>query len=69
MGFFNQTPTIDAVNGNLTLDLQTNATGTAELSIILQDSGGSQNGGQNQSTPLTLLIQADDIIFRDGFEP
>ena len=68
-GFFNQIPTIDASDGNLTLDLQANATGTAELSIILQDSGGTQNGGQNQSTPLTLLIQADDVIFNDGFEP
>lgn len=69
VGFFNQTPTIDAVNGNLTLDLQANAAGTAELSIILQDSGGTQNGGQNQSTPLSILIHADDVIFRDGFEP
>lgn len=69
VGFFNQTPTIDAVNGNLALYLQANASGTAELSIILQDSGGTQNGGQNQSAPLTLWIQADDVIFRNGFEP
>lgn len=68
-GFFNQIPTINANNGNLTLDLQTNATGTAELNVILQDSGGTQNGGQNQSAPVTLWIQADDVIFRDGFEP
>lgn len=68
-GFFNQTPTINANNGNLTLNLQANATGTAELSIVLQDSGDTQNGGQNQSAPLTLWIQADDVIFRDGFEP
>ncbi len=65
--FFNQLPTINS-NGDLTLDLHPNASGVAEISVLLQDNGGTQFGGQNQSPPVTLTIEADDTIFMDGFE-
>ncbi len=67
-GFFSGFPTIDASTGDLSFEIDTNATGQAELSVVLQDNGGTDNGGENTSAPVSLIIHASDLIFADGFE-
>jgi len=42
--------------GTLTYAPATNAGGTATITIVLQDNGGTANGGQNTSAPQTINI-------------
>jgi hypothetical protein len=67
-GFFIGFPAIDATTGDLSFEIDTNATGQAELSVVLKDNGGTDNGGGDTSAPVNLIIQASDLIFADGFE-
>jgi hypothetical protein len=48
-------PAIDA-SGRLTFSTIPNVTGTAQLTIELQDDGGTANGGHDTSPPQTVLI-------------
>ncbi len=45
-----------AITGQLTYTPATNATGTAIVSVILSDNGGTANGGVNQSATQTATI-------------
>ena len=53
---FEEAPTINA-NGTLTFTAKPDLSGTAEITIVLEDDGGTEHGGQNTSTPHTLLIE------------
>lgn len=58
---FGAGPAIDA-SGNLTYAAATNAWGTASFDVVLQDDGGTANGGNNTSTTasFTISVAADD---------
>lgn len=69
--FFSAVPTIDATTGDLEFTTDANATGIAELVIKLQDSGGTANGGINESDIVVLkisIVDNNDLIFKDSFE-
>lgn len=44
-------------DGTLTFTANANASGTAEISIVLQDDGGTEFNGEDTSTPQTLVIE------------
>ncbi len=67
VGFFDSVPVVLVQNGNLRFALSATATGVAELSVTLQDDGGTANNGQD-SYSTTLFIQASDLLFADGFD-
>jgi uncharacterized repeat protein (TIGR01451 family) len=52
---FQSGPAIDA-SGNLTFVPAADTTGTADIEVIAEDDGGTPNGGNNQSDPVTLTI-------------
>ncbi len=54
-GLFAVAPAVD-VNGTLTFQGATNATGTITVTVQAQDSGDNLNGGTNLSAPQTFLI-------------
>ncbi len=54
---FSVPPAID-VNGNLTYTLAPNVTGTATVTVRVQDNGGTDDGGIDTSDPLTFDITA-----------
>src|SRR5205085_10007054 len=54
-GLFAVAPTIDSA-GTLRFTPATNAYGTAKLSVVLRDNGGTTGGGVNVSTPATVAI-------------
>ncbi len=54
-GLFSAVPSI-ASNGTLTYTPAADASGTATITIVLQDNGGSSNGGQDTSTSRTFTI-------------
>lgn len=58
-----------AANGTLSYTLSGAATGVATLRTVLQDSGGTANGGADTSAPVdfSLTIVAD-AVFANGFE-
>jgi hypothetical protein len=67
VGFFDSLPVVNLQNGNLHFTLAATATGMAEVSVTLQDDGGTANGGEN-SFSTTVLIHASDLIFANGFD-
>ena len=67
-GFFSTAPTVNSLSGDLSFLISSNATGTAELTIVLHDSGGVSNNGINDSAATIVTIQISDIIFTNGFE-
>ncbi len=68
MGFFAGFPSIDASTGDLSFEVDAQATGQAQISVVLQDDGGTNLGGENTSMPVPLTIVATDLIFANGFE-
>jgi hypothetical protein len=46
------------------------ATGTASFRAVLEDSGGTANGGVDTSAPVdfAIAVVAGDAVFKDGFE-
>ncbi len=49
-------PAVDAATGTLTYTPADNANGTATVTAVLQDNGGTLNGGSNSSTPYQFTI-------------
>jgi len=70
-GFFATPPSL-AINGgtaDLSFELAPDATGSAVLSVVLLDDGGTDNGGVNLSEEVLLTIDVlGDQIFRSRFE-
>jgi hypothetical protein len=54
-GLFAQAPTINT-SGRLTYQPASNAGGTAIITVFLQDTGGTANGGVDRSAPQTFTI-------------
>ncbi len=52
-------PAIDPVTGDLTYTLTPNANGTATVSVVLMDDGGSLNGGVDRTDPQTFTISVN----------
>jgi len=52
---FSSPPTIDS-SGNLTFTPAANVAGSAQITIVAQDDGGTANGGQDISPPQTFTI-------------
>ena len=72
MALFSDLPTV-LPNGDLSFFIESDVSGTAELSIELRDDGGTDNGGVfvSDAVPLIIVVHEnviDDRIFWDGFE-
>ncbi len=57
---FSSQPTVTKF-GTLSYTPAANACGTATVTLILRDDGGTANGGQNQSAPLTFTITINPV--------
>lgn len=55
-GLFTEGPAL-AADGTLTFTPAPNANGTADVSVVLKDSGDTENGGSNTSPPQSFQIQ------------
>lgn len=53
--------------GSLTFTPAPNANGTATITLVLQDNGGTANGGADTSAPQTFAITIDGINDAPGF--
>lgn len=70
-GAFASPPNIDIseFRGDLSFELAADATGSAEIRVVLPDDGGVANGGINQSEKVILTISAlTDRIFGSRFD-
>ena len=59
-GLFAAQPAITA-DGTLTFTPGPNANGAASITIVLQDNGGTANGGSDTSDPQTFLIMVQPV--------
>ena len=57
---FSVQPSI-ASNGTLTYTIAPNATGTANVTVVLSDSGGTDNGGDDTSDPQIFTISVTSV--------
>jgi len=55
---FSVLPAVDPITGNLTFSLAANASGSATISLVLKDNGGTANGGHDTSAPQSFTISA-----------
>jgi len=53
---FTSTPSISPTTGNLTFTPRADANGTIQLTAVLQDNGGTANGGNDTSDPFIFTI-------------
>lgn len=54
-------PSVDPANGNLTFATRPGVLGSAAITLVLQDNGGTANGGQDTSPPQTFNITVSAI--------
>lgn len=59
-------PTI-AADGTLSFTPATNTSGSASLTVVLQDNGGTANGGIDATAPVTLTITVIDVNAAPSF--
>ena len=59
-GLFSAGPAISST-GTLTYTPAANASGTASITVVLKDDGGTANGGQDTSTPATFSITVNPV--------
>ena len=59
-GLFSQQPSV-STNGLLTYSPSFNANGTADITIVLKDTGGTANGGVDTSAPQTFTITVNPV--------
>ena len=67
-GFFSSDPVVDEVTGDLSFEIASGATGSAEVSFVVTDNGGTANGGDNESDEVIVTFGESLAIFADGFE-
>ncbi|MEJ1242565.1 Ig-like domain-containing protein, partial [Chryseolinea sp. T2] len=69
---FSVQPAINATTGDLTYTLAPNANGTATVSIVLSDNGGTANGGDDtyatQTFTITVTPVNDEPTFTAGLD-
>src|SRR5207249_4358311 len=59
---FQTGPAIDPATGTLTYTPAVGATGTAYITLVLQDNSGTANGGQDTSTSVTFAIAINHVL-------
>ena len=59
-GLFSQQPAV-STSGSLTYSPAFNANGTADITIVLKDTGGTANGGVDTSAPQTFTITVNAV--------
>ncbi len=60
-GLFNAAPAISGTTGALTYTPAPNAYGTATITVVLQDTGGTSSGGADTSAPQTFTITVNAV--------
>jgi len=60
-GLFAVQPAINATTGDLTYTPADDANGSATVTVILQDNGGTANGGQDTSAPQSFTITCNAV--------
>src|SRR5439155_1507872 len=65
--FFSALPAIDPATGTLTYQTAANANGTATVTIVARDNGGTANGGSNTSAAQTFLINVTAVSDSPSF--
>src|SRR4029078_10215717 len=65
--FFTAIPAIDPATGNLTYQTAPNANGTATVTIVLKDNGGTGFCGLDTSAPQTFVITVTAVNDRPSF--
>jgi len=68
VALFSSAPAIDAVTGVLTFTPAADANGSADITVVLQDDGGTDNGGTDTSTPVTFTIEVDAVNDAPSFD-
>lgn len=64
---FSTAPAIDAGTGNLTFTPAADANGSAQITVVLRDDGGTDLGGQDSSSPHLLNISVRPVNDAPGF--
>jgi hypothetical protein len=64
---FAGTPTV-AANGTLTFTPAPDVSGSATLTVVAKDDGGTANGGQNSSVPQTFTIEVGEVNSPPSFQ-
>jgi hypothetical protein len=65
---FSGTPTISPA-GVLTATPAPGMLGSATLTVVMRDSGGTANGGVDESAPQSIMVTVDDVNDAPGFTP
>ena len=58
---FSAGPAVDAATGALTYTPTPNANGSATITLVVRDDGGTANGGQDTSAPQTFTISVTPV--------
>lgn len=58
---FSTQPSVNASTGNLSFTSAANAYGVASITLVLQDNGGTANGGEDTSPPVNFTITVDPV--------
>lgn len=64
---FSAQPSIDPANGNLTYTPAADANGTAQVTVVLKDGGGTANGGVDTSAAKTFTITINPVNDKPSF--
>ena len=64
---FSAQPAIDPVTGNLSFTPAANANGTWDVTVYLQDDGGTANGGANKTSSVTFRITVNPVNDKPSF--
>ena len=72
-GLFAAGPAVDEASGDLTFTPAADANGSADITLVLADDGGTLGGGQDTSAPVTFTIVVDAVndapSFTDAGDP
>ena len=60
-GLFSAGPVLDAATGNLNFTPAANVAGSAVITVVLKDNGGTADGGQDVSTPRAFTITVAEV--------
>ncbi|MCG8476341.1 MAG: cadherin-like domain-containing protein, partial [Cytophagales bacterium] len=66
IAMFSELPAIDN-NGTLSFRPASDANGTSSVSVVLRDNGGTANGGNDLSDPVSLTIVVDPVNDKPDF--
>ena len=68
LDLFSSGPAVDATTGNLTYTPAANAYGTAVITIVLHDNGGTENEGEDTSEQQTFSITVNAVNDPPSFD-